>query len=195
MKKTKRCCTIGAASCVQQETPRVESVRSQDFSRNKESTRDSFTSMTSGVTVADEGVGSEVTLSANSYFANKSAQGKATRLPKDSIEGVYSRGKHACRSQSLYSEIAERVSGEIGIRGASDTDDDFPGSLCEALRTHQLGKADGRGDEGKLGSGPSPGSIPQDHQSRRSQQSPNDTNPASTFSFSLSDIMECVEIV
>ena len=189
MKKPKRSTTIGVARCVQQEPPRVEPVRSQDFSRNRESTLDSFTSMTLGMAVADERVGSEAALSRN---ANKSAQGKVTGVPKDTIEGIYSRGKYACGSQSLHSEIVKRVSGGIGIADASDTDDDCPGSLCEVLRTYQLRRADGQGDESKLGSDPSTATITQDHPT---QQSPNNTNLASTFSFSLSDIMECVDIV
>ena len=198
MKKTKTSSPKSAAPFVQQGTQRHEpsAPGSWDSSRKRsmELMRDSFTSTTLAMTVPDEGARSEAALSKNSHFANKSAQEKVNGMPNERIEGVYSRREQVCRSQSLRSDIAKRVSGGIGIGDDSDTDEDFPDSLCEALRTDQLRR--GQGDGRKLGRGPSTASILQDHQTQRSQQSPNNMNPASpTFSFSLNDIMECVEIV
>jgi hypothetical protein len=195
MKKSKKTAESSSATRMLQEFQRVEASATAS-SRNRRTgvTRDSFTSTKSGSVDGSGIVASEAASSGTSLT-------KFNESRRETIIMAPSNGRRPGQAQTYETPpphlgTSKRRLVQTWSQDHSDSDDDFPGSLFEALKAEHSSNAGNEKGEASSEKRLSTTSILQDSQTERFKQPSQITSAQyASVSFSLNDIMECVEIV
>jgi hypothetical protein len=198
MKKSKKTAESSNATRMQQEFQRVEaSATASNRNRRTGPTRDSFASTKSDSVDGSFTVSSEAASSETSQSKFKESRGETNVIdPSNDQDCRRPSQAQIYATPPSHLETSKPRPVQTWGQDHSDSDDDFPGSLFEALNAENSSNAgNGRGKA-------SPEkpfsriSTSQDSQMQRFKQPPQITNTQhASVSFSLNDIMECVEIV
>jgi hypothetical protein len=198
MKKSKKTAESSSATRMLQEFQRVEASATAS-SRNRRTgvTRDSFTSTKSGSVDGSGIVASEAASSGTSLTKFKESRQETTIMaPSNDHDGR--RPWQAQTYETSPPHLGTSKSRLVQTKSPdhSDSDDDFPGSLFEALKAELSSNAGNERGEESPEKHLSTISRRQDSQTQRFKHPSQITSAQyASVSFSLNDIMECVEIV
>lgn len=199
MKKPKKTAESSSATRILQEFQRVEVTLATASSRNRRTgaTRDSFTS-TKSDSVAGNGIGALEATSSGTSSSKFKASRRETIIMAASNDHE---GRRPWQAQTyetppphLGTSMPRLV--QTWSQDHSDSDDDFPGSLLKVLKAEHSSNSGNERGKASLEKHLSRIPIPQDSQTQRFKQPSQITSTQyASVSFSLNDIMECVEIV